>query len=147
MRIEYAAAGDGASALSNVFEAAAIDRHSLIQLTGPDALASLLWLCRQGFENVGYVKCGQPHPAEPVDALVIPHRCTADELLTLLDGAPSVRPGGSLIFRSASGAAEESAIENVLQRFGYRLHRRFGDARRVLNVARRRTPLALAKAA
>ncbi len=147
MCVEYKSAKGGASALSNVFETAGIDRQSVIQITGPDALISLLWLCRHGFDNVGYVKSGAPHPAEPVDALIIPHRCTPDELLTLLDGAPIVRPGGTLIFRSALPLVEGPTVEGVLERFGYHLQSHFGDGRHGLSVARRAATLALAKAA
>ena len=147
MCVEYKSAADGASALSNIFEAAGIDRQSLIQITGPDALVSLLWLCRHGFENVGYVKCGAPHPAEPVDALIIPHRCTPDALLTLLDGAPIVRPGGALIFRGVGRRSDGPTIETILARFGYQLQSHFGGNRLGLNVARRSAQFALAKAA
>jgi hypothetical protein len=146
MCVEYKAAGDGASALSDVFEEAGIDRQSFIQITGPDALISLLWLCRHGFEHVGYARCGAPHPTESVDALIIPHRSTADEVLAMLDGAPSVRPGGVLVFRSAA-APGDAPLESVLGRFGYHVERRYGAGRNSLYVARRVVPLAYAKAA
>ncbi len=133
----------GAPRLTDILHRAGIDKHSVIQVTGPDAFSALLWFCRHGYETAGYTRCGAPHPAEPVDALVVPHACGADELLMLLDGAPRVHPGGALVFHSAANA-DEDAITSVLGRFDYHLLARYPHG---VCVARRGAPLVFAKAA
>jgi hypothetical protein len=128
----------GVHDVPEVLRRAGIDQHSVIQITGPEGFPTLLWLCRHGFENVGYVRCGSPCPAETADALIIPHACTADELVALLDRGPRVRHGGTLVFRAA-GANDEAvrAIEAVLHRFGYHVAVRLAGGRRTVSIARR----------
>jgi hypothetical protein len=153
MRTSLTTTANPGANLPDIFQYAGVDRRSLIQITGPDALPALLWLCRQGYESVGYVRSGAPHPAEPIDALIIPHACTADELLSLLDGAPRVRAGGALILHTAQGTgapdsgAQNKDIETVLERFGYHVAGRFGRGAHAVSVARRGSPLAYAQAA
>jgi hypothetical protein len=128
----------GVNDVPEVLRRAGIDQHSVIQITGPDGFPTLLWLCRHGFENVGYVRSGTPCPAETADALIIPHACTADELVALLDRGPRVRHGGTLVFRAIAANDEASrAIEAVLHRFGYHVAVRCPGGRREVSIARR----------
>ncbi|MBS0298045.1 MAG: hypothetical protein JSR45_17225 [Proteobacteria bacterium] len=135
----HAAGRTGEETVPEALRRAGIDQHSLIQITGPDGFATLLWLCRHGFENVGYVRSGAPCPAETPDALFIPHACTGERLAALLDRGPRVHPGGVLVLRAAAG--EGAAVETVLRRFGYRVVARLGRRRREVCLAQRAASL------
>ena len=77
--------------LTDLLDQTGIDRSSLIRVTGGHGLAALLWLCRRGYERVGYLKpgCTQERP----DALIVTQACEAAALDRLLKAGPLGNPG------------------------------------------------------
>jgi hypothetical protein len=126
--------------LTELLEQADIHKSSLIRVTGAHGLAALLWLCRRGYERVGYLKggCTQEHP----DALIVAHACDEASLNTLLMKGPHVREGGALIFQSPLPAplsgGDDDHIHGLLASYGYAVERCLHGTRRELHVARRR---------
>ncbi|HEX2818391.1 MAG TPA: hypothetical protein VHN39_18505, partial [Phenylobacterium sp.] len=57
-----------------LLERAHVTRSSLIRVTGPSGLSAMLWLCRHGYEQVGYLKPGAG-PHEQPEALIVAHTC------------------------------------------------------------------------
>jgi len=117
--------------------AAEVDKSSVIRVTGPSGLSALLWMCRHGFEQVGYLRPGHG-PHEAPDALIVAHTCDAAALRRLLADGPHVREGGVMVFLSplpANDVAEP--ISDLLVAAGYSIERRLHGARRELHVARR----------
>jgi hypothetical protein len=109
-----------------------------------------LWLCRHGFEQVGYIKPGSGGPHQEADALIVAHTCDEPALQRLLSTGPHVREGGVLIFRSplptAAQGVRSDPIHRLLETNGYVIETCLHGSRRELHVARRR-PHALLKAA
>lgn len=132
--------------LITLLESAGVARSSTIRVTGPSGLPALLWLCRHGFEKVGYLKPGPGCPHEDADVLLIAHTCPPAWLERLLATGPHVREGGLLIFRSALPGGVPDPIHALLERNGYAVERCVHGAHRELHVARRR-PLPAWKAA
>jgi hypothetical protein len=136
------------ASLVSFLERAGVTRSSLIRVTGPSALPALLWLCRHGYDQVGYMRAGEgaPHEEEP-DAIIVAHTCNELDLKRLLSVARLVRPDGAFIFQLRC-AAEDSApgVEWLLERAGFAVERRLEGERRALVVARRKA-VALRKAA
>lgn len=135
--------------LISMLERAGIGRSSLIRVTGPSGLSALLWLCRHGFEQVGYVRSGQGSPHEAPDALLIAPTCDELALRRLLVAGPHVRDGGVLVFQSPLSATEDDQadpIHRLLARSGYEVEQCLHGRRRELHVARR-LPHDLKKAA
>jgi len=124
-----------------LLDAAGVDRASVIHVTGPSGLSALLWLCRHGFRQVGYLKSGRGCPHEAPDALIVAHTCDAAWLERLLDGGPHVREGGVLVFLSPLPAGRADPVHDLLARRGYAVERCVHGARRELHVARRRPAL------
>ena len=121
-----------------LLEESDIHKDSLIRVTGPSGLSALLWLCRHGYEEVGYLRPGPGCPHEEADALIVAHTCDEAFLSRLLDSGPHVREGGSLLLQSplpAGGGADP--IHRCLARAGYRLELCVHGERRELHVARR----------
>jgi hypothetical protein len=123
--------------------ASGVARSSVIHVTGPSGLSALLWLCRHGFEQVGYIRSGQACPREAPQALIVAHTCEPAWLERLLETGPHVGEGGVLIFRAAqpSDGGHGDRFGAVLRRHGYDLERRLQGAHRELCVARRRAAL------
>lgn len=127
---------------------AGVDRSSVIRVTGPSALSAMLWLCRHGYDQVGYIRpeAGSPHEEEP-DAIIVAHTCGELELKHLLSVGRRVRPGGAFVFRLRTGPGSSPlAVEWMLKQAGFSIEGRLDGERRALIVARH-TALALAKAA
>ncbi|WP_304177657.1 hypothetical protein [Phenylobacterium aquaticum] len=126
--------------LISLLDKAQVDRTSPIGVTGPSGLSALLWLCRHGFEQVGYLKpgCTQEHP----DALLVAHTCDVEALDRLLVHGPYVREGGVLIFQSPlpldRADAGTDPVHRLLERRGYTVERCLRGGHRELTVARRR---------
>lgn len=121
-------------------ERAGVTRSSLIRVTGPSALSALLWLCRHGYDQVGYVRAGEgsPHEEEP-DAIIVAHTCNELDLKRLLAVGRDVRPGGAFIFQLRSGPqASAAGVEWLLEQSGFSIERRVDGERRALIIARRR---------
>ena len=125
--------------LLSLLARAHIDRSSVIRVTGPSGLSALLWLCRHGFEQVGYLKPGAG-PHEQPDALIIAHTCDAASLETLLATGPHVREGGALVFQSPLPRVlgfRADPIHRLLERHGYGVEQCHHGYHRELHVARR----------
>ncbi|MBN9318955.1 MAG: hypothetical protein J0I28_04625 [Caulobacterales bacterium] len=135
----------GAAELIELFEAADIRRSSLIRVTGPSGLSALLWLCRHGFEQVGYQRAGFG-PSEQPDALLVAHTCDAAALEHLLVAGPHVHDGGVLIFQCAVPISA-GLVAHLLETYGYRVERRLHGVRRDLYLARRCSSPRMLKAA
>lgn len=123
-----------------LLEQAQIHKSSLIRVTGSSGLASLLWLCRRGYEQVGYLRTGQGCPHEQPDALIVAETCDEPALRRLLSTGPHVREGGVLIFQShlpAGAGAASAPLHDCLDQFGYAVERCLHGSHRELHVARR----------
>lgn len=123
---------------ADLLRRAGLDRSSVIRVTGHGGLPALIWLCRHGYDQVGYLKpgCGCPH--DRADALIVGPPCDEDGLERLLADGPHVQAGGVLIFRSPlPQAAGGDPIHRLLAMHGYAVERCLHGARRELHVARR----------
>lgn len=124
--------------LAELLDAAGVGRASRILVTGPGGLPALLWFCRHGYEQAGYVASNQARPCEDADALIVAHTCDAAWLEGLLAHGPHVREGGVLIVRSPSPPAQgRDPVHAALARHGLAVERCVRGARRELHVARR----------
>lgn len=136
--------------LSDLLQQADVGKSSLIRVTGSSGLGALLWLCRRGYEQVGYLRPGQGCPHEQPDALLVAHTCDELGLQRLLSTGPQVREGGVLIFQSQlpddPDPAHHDPLHRCLERFGYVVERCLRGSHRELHVARR-LPQAWRKAA
>jgi hypothetical protein len=134
----FPAPREGAVDLAGLLGELGVCKDSLIQISGPDGLGALLWLCRHGYEHAAYVKCGRPCPSETADALLAPHAMALEDLARLLEHGPRVRAGGALLIQvRADAPGGEAAVQALLERFGYRIERRFDRGERRLVAARR----------
>lgn len=118
---------------------AGLGKASVIRVTGPSALSALLWLCRHGYDQVGYVRAdvGAPHEEEP-DAILVAHTCGDLELKRALTVARLARPGGVFIFRlRTQPGSSPLGVEWLLEQHGFAVERRLDGQRRALVVARR----------
>lgn len=134
--------------LVELLERAGVTKSSLIRVTGPSSLSALLWLCRHGYDQVGYMRPGEgaPHEDEP-DAILVAHTCGELELKPLLSAARQLQPGGAFIVRLRTGPGSSPVgLEWLLKQYGLSVERRIEGDRRALIVARR-TAIALRKAA
>ena len=125
--------------LISLLERAQVKKSSLIRVTGPSGLSALLWLCRHGYEQVGYLKPGAG-PHEQPDALIIAHTCDEASLRNLFATGPHVREGGVLVFQSPlpdAAGSRADPIHRLLADHGYIVERCLHGARRELHVARR----------
>jgi len=126
--------------LTELLARAGVDKSSAIRVTGPGGLAALLWLCRHGYEQVGYVRAG-PCPAEDGDLVLAPQTCDVDALAVILRRGPHPRAGGVLIVQTPippdtePGAADP--VHDLLTKSGYRVERCLRGHHRELHVARR----------
>jgi hypothetical protein len=114
-----------------------IRKTSAIHLVGKGALASLLWLCRHGFDEVAMLN-GGPAPSEPADLLVSLDTSGAAAFERLASDLPHVRPGGVVILSTDHRRrADRSRTNSLLGRHGFRIERRLQSGRREVYVARR----------
>src|SRR5579859_8285278 len=91
--------------LTDLLHGAGLTKADTIRITGPAGLAALLWFCRHGYEQVGYVSAGRA-PCEDGDLLLVPQTCTVDELERMLQNGPRPRQGGVLIVQTPQLAAD-----------------------------------------
>jgi hypothetical protein len=128
--------------LTDLLRRAGVDKSSTIRVTGPAGLAALLWFCRHGYDQVGYVRAG-PCPADDGDLVLAPQTCDVGALATILSRGPHPRAGGVLIVQTPiPDAATPGAVDPVhdlLIRNGYRIERCLRGHHRELHVARRRS--------
>ena len=136
-----------AAPLVKLLERVGVTRASVIRVTGPGSLSPLLWLCRHGFQQVGYVRAGEGWPHEEPDAILAAHTCNELDLKRLLAVARQVRAGGVFLFQvRTDGGTDLLAIEWMLGAAGFEIARRLEGGHRALFVARRRA-IAIQKAA
>jgi hypothetical protein len=135
--------------LISLLERAHVTKSSLIRVTGSSGLSALLWLCRHGYEQVGYLRPGAG-PNEQPDALIVAHTCDEATLHDLLVTGPHVREGGALVFQSPLPrvlAFRADPIHRLLKSHGYAVEECHHGQRRELHVARRLRQAPLSKAA
>jgi hypothetical protein len=125
--------------LTDLLQHAGVCKSSTIRVTGPAGLAALLWFCRHGYEQVGYVRAG-PCPAEDGDLVLAPQTCDLPTLAAILARGPHPRAGGVLIVQTpipdvAPGAVDP--VHDLLEQSGYRVERCVRGHHRELHVARR----------
>ena len=135
--------------LISLLARAHITKSSLIRVTGSSGLSALLWLCRHGYEQVGYVRPGAG-PHEDPDALIVAHSCDATTLRHLLETGPHVREGGALVFQSPLPRVlgfRADPIHRLLKSHGYAVEQCHHGRRRELHVARRLPQVEMKKAA
>jgi len=136
--------------LSDLLQRAGVDKTSTIRVTGPAGLAALLWFCRHGYEQVGYVRAG-PSPADDGDLVLAPQTCDVQALEAILKRGPHPRAGGVLIVQTpipeTADAGAPDPVHDLLARSGYRVERCLRGHHRELHVARRRDGVLERKAA
>jgi hypothetical protein len=87
---------------------------SRVRVIGRDGLAPLIWLCRQGFDDVGYICLAAGGPYEAADVLLALGGLTAHELAALPGQLRLLRDGGSLIVKTTpSGAPADALIDGA----------------------------------
>jgi len=127
--------------LADLLRRAGVDKSSTIRVTGPAGLAALLWFCRHGYEQVGYVR-GGPCPAEDGDLVLAPQTCDVGALAGILAKGPHPRAGGVLIVQTpipdSATPAGADPVHELLARCGYNVERCVRGHHRELHVARRR---------
>jgi len=57
--------------LTDLLAQAGVGKDDTIRVTGPAGLAALLWFCRHGYQQVGYVSRGRG-PTDDGDLLLVP---------------------------------------------------------------------------
>ena len=134
--------------LDDLLRRAGVGKSSTIRITGPAGLAALLWFCRHGYDQVGYVR-GGPGPAEDGDLVLAPQTCDLAGLEVLLRRGPRPRQGGVLIVQTPEPAPDDAVdpVHELFERNGYRVERCLHGHHRELHVARRTAPVRQSKAA
>jgi hypothetical protein len=135
--------------LISLLERSHVSKSSVIRVTGPSGLSALLWFCRHGYEQVGYLKPGAGQHEQP-DALIVAHTCDEAFLQNLLATGPHVREGGALVFQSPLPrvlAFRADSIHRLLKSHGYAVEECHHGQRRELHVARRLPNVPMKKAA
>jgi hypothetical protein len=125
-------------ALTALLRQEGVFKSSVVHVTGAHALPALLWLCRQGFDHVGYIRPALGSLHEEADAVLIAHTCDEIQLKHLLASTRSVKAGGVLIFQ-LHGADDQAwgGVDWLLRSSGFTLERSLPGERRTLFVARR----------
>jgi hypothetical protein len=131
--------------LFELLQEAGIGSGSVVRVAGRGGLAPLIWLCRRGFADVGYVRPGLGGPREPADVLLVLDSLSLAELDTLVHEHGLVRQGGVVIVKTPDlhDADGHDLAHDVLERAGFRVERCVPRRCQELHVAR----LGLAKAA
>lgn len=134
--------------LGDLLHSAGVEKSSTIWVTGPAGLAALLWLCRHGYEQVGYVRPGAS-PPEGADLLLAPQTCDLSSLQAILANGPHPKDGGVLIVQTPEPVADaaDDPVHALLAENGYEVERCVHGHHRELNVARRRLAVERRKAA
>jgi len=124
-----------------------VSRTSSIHLVGRGALASLLWLCRHGFDQVAILN-GAPAPAERADLLLCLDASGAATFERLAAGMRRVRPGGTIVLRAeGQSCTDRERARRLLRRPGFHIERRLRSGRGDVYIARRdQAPAAIAAA-
>jgi hypothetical protein len=126
--------------LTDLLNSAGLGKADTIRITGSAGLAALLWFCRHGYEQVGYISaCGGS--SEEGDLLLVPQTCSVGALEQLLRSGPRPKHGGVLIVQTPQPPCESGfdPVHELLTRAGYDVERCVHGRHRELHVARRRT--------
>jgi hypothetical protein len=117
-------------------------KTSVIRVVGGGGMHALLWLCRHGYEQVGFMHGFSP--AEPADVVFAPDAGRPEVLDEILTQASHLSPGGLVVLRTRCGAASD-----LLSQRGFRIERRLRGRHRDVYVARRcaTAPLSVAASA
>lgn len=122
-----------AEGLCAFLKSAGVLKTSVIRVIGEGGIQALLWLCRHGYEQAGFMH--GPSPAEPADVVLAPMTCSPERLDAVLAQTSHLRPGGLVVLRARRGSDRTTA--ELLRRHGFRVERRWPGRRRDLYVARR----------
>ena len=87
-------------AMTDLLRRSGVNRSSVIRVMGPGGLAPLLWFCRHGYEQVGYVRQG-PCPADSCDLLIVMQGAETASLRQQLEQGPHLREGGVLVVQTS----------------------------------------------
>jgi hypothetical protein len=130
--------GEGASSFASglgaLLQRAGVLKTSVIQVVGEGGLQALLWLCRHGYEQVGFLH--GVGPSEPADVVLAPCAGDAAALDDALAQAAHLRAGGLMLVRARPSIDGEPTAER-LARSGFRVEGRAPGAHRDLYMARR----------
>ncbi len=133
--------------MTEVLARAHVDKSSTIRVMGSGGLAPLLWLCRHGYEQVGFVRPG-PCPADSCDLLIILDAAGVDGLARCLEDGPHLRDGGVLVVQmSPANPGGGDPVRRLLAREGYGVEPHIHGQRRDLYLARRHAADRFRKAA
>ena len=133
-----------ASGLGALLQRAGVSKTSVIQVVGEGGLQALLWLCRHGYEQVGFLH--GVGPAEPADVVLAPCAGDVDALGDALAQAAHLRAGGLMLVRARPSMGGEATAER-LARNGFAVEQRRSGAHRDLYLARRCERIAVPAAA
>jgi hypothetical protein len=121
--------------LMAVLRDAGIGPDSVVRVAGRDGLAPLIWLCRQGFSDVGYVRLGAGGMNEAADLLLILHNPPPEEMQALLRRHGGLKPGGVLVLQTREADGSDR-VQSMLDAAGFRVERCLQRHFKVLHVAR-----------
>ena len=133
-------------AFAELLRRAGLGKSSIIRVTGRAGLAALLWFCRHGYEQVGYVREG-PSSSDDGDLVLAPQTCDLDALSTLLRSGPRPRAGGVLMVQTPTPQGPDDPAQDLLSRSGYQVEGCLRGRHRELHIARRRVQAPLMWAA
>ena len=85
-----------------MLKSAGVLKTSVIRVVGEGGLHALLWLCRHGYEQVGFMH--GPSPAEPAEVVLVPSACPPGALDQILAQASHLQPDGLVVLRTPHGA-------------------------------------------
>jgi hypothetical protein len=124
--------------LMSLLREAGVGPRSRVRVAGRDGLAPLIWLCRSGFDDVGYVRLGSGGPREPADVLLALGGLSLGELETLLSEHGLVREGGALIIKTPDlrGADGRDPVHAILERAGFHVEHCVHRQTQELHLAR-----------
>ena len=137
------------AALVQLPQTAGVSKGDVVRVTGPNGLRAMYWLNRLGYRNAAYVHPRRVATMPPVDALLVPHPCSAQELDGLIHGGACVREGGVLIVQTTAAWAPEGGdtVTALLLRRDFRVEARLSQGGCHFCVARRQAFSAFTKVA
>ena len=124
--------------LLQLLQDAGVGSDSVVRIAGRGALAPLIWLCRLGFADVGYVRPGVGGPHDPADVLLVLDATGLAELEALVHDHGLLREGGVLIVKTPDlhDAQGHDPAHDVLERAGFHVERCVPRHDKELHVAR-----------
>ena len=124
--------------LSYLLEEAGVHKDSVIRVTGPHGLAALLWLCRHGYEQAGYLRPEGLSTMAEAQVLIVSGPLSAEALEALLDHGPRLCDGGLMIVQTPRTAlGDPDAPHRIFRRHNMVVVRRLNRHHRQLCLARR----------